>query len=278
MSIHREKPALFDPIEYYRSVDVIADRRKLFDARLVSTPHELLQWKKTWDRLLPREARGKYRGIATDVFVWQAGKAQRPSVPETQIGGHPWREEDRPWPTNAQGRPLQFIAQFDFGESKDLLETPPPDDILCIYGLVSDHYLSLDEESIALEWNPRELATPCWGCPNGCSLSHVFGSRRARIVQYPTFEHDEVRCQMQATLIGQHAHFPQGDPELKKNESLVCVLSSAQFDNPWPLYNCERLPPAAAKCGMSSALMIADVGVMAVVCVDGKNYEPRLIF
>lgn len=67
-------------------------------------------------------------GIATDVFVWAWGKPENPSL--TKIGGTPFLPKSMEWPHDSEGRPLHFIAQFNFSDSTDIVPDLPGDVLL----------------------------------------------------------------------------------------------------------------------------------------------------
>jgi Domain of unknown function (DUF1963) len=103
-------------------------------------------------------AGGPYRGarIATDVFVWARGDPPHPAT--TKIGGLPYRHRSSAWPQDSEGRPIRFIAQFCFADSRDISGNLPGD-VLLIFG---DHEALLAEpERLVFEWSNlgiRELA------------------------------------------------------------------------------------------------------------------------
>jgi hypothetical protein len=68
--------------------------------------------------------------VPTDVFIWSRGESEQRSV--TKIGGLPYYEAGKPWPTAPSGIPLTFVAQICFADSRDI--TPAlPGDLLLIF-------------------------------------------------------------------------------------------------------------------------------------------------
>ncbi len=57
-------------------------------------------------------------GIPTDVFVFGKGEPPKPEI--TKIGGLPYWPSSKPWPTTHDGKPIHFLAQFNFADSKDV--------------------------------------------------------------------------------------------------------------------------------------------------------------
>jgi hypothetical protein len=94
--------------------------------------------------------------IPTDVFVWARGEPPNPAM--TKIGGVPFRSRSSPWPQDGEGRPLRFIAQICFADSRDIVGDLPGD-VLQIFG--NDDALLAETERLAFEWSSlgiRELA------------------------------------------------------------------------------------------------------------------------
>lgn len=233
----------------------------------VFTPRQLALWKKHTDLLVERYPDRLGTPVPTDVFVWGIRGRGR-SVAQTQIGGTPWREADRPWPTGKRKRPLQFIAQISFVDSHDLFDFDLPGDVLCIYGLMRDTELDIFSSPIEIEWNPAHLEKRVRTSPSGCELHQAFYGYRTRVLQYPearipTNEDYDDCIHIQSTLIGSTMAWPQGDPEYT-DRTLVCALSSTQLFGQWPLVDCEHLPAVAEFSPMTTPIMISDMGILGV--------------
>jgi hypothetical protein len=82
-----------------------------------------------------------------DLFLLSTGEP--PARSWTKVGGMPYWEEGRAWPMGNDGRPLPFLAQFNFKSSRDITERLPGD-ILLIFA-----YPDL-RNGIALEWENIE--------------------------------------------------------------------------------------------------------------------------
>jgi hypothetical protein len=73
-----------------------------------------------------------------DCFIWAKGESEMRST--TKIGGLPYLPVDDVWPLSSKdGTPLPFLAQFNFSESKDLLN--PGGDILLIFADIFQGYV-----------------------------------------------------------------------------------------------------------------------------------------
>ncbi len=64
----------------------------------------------------------------TDVFVWSLGEPEQRAV--TKISGLPYREAGKPWPHSRSGTPMNFVAQFCFADSRDIIPKLPGDLLL----------------------------------------------------------------------------------------------------------------------------------------------------
>ena len=81
--------------------------------------------------------------IPCDVFVW--GKGDPPNRRMTRVGGIPFLPKRVPWP-NVKNMSTQFLCQFDFRDSKDLVGQTVardlPGDLLLVFTLSQDSLLS----------------------------------------------------------------------------------------------------------------------------------------
>jgi Domain of unknown function (DUF1963) len=225
--------------------------------------------------------------VETDVFVW-ATSNKHGSNSLTKIGGAPWREPRAPWPKDADGLPLQFIAQINFSDSKDLIPFELPGDILLLFARWDGGYVHWDLDSIQIEWSKLDIVNPTENQripPNG-QLAFCHHGVIHRIKQYCDFEQVESLIEdqktaesyfdftdIQAASIGTHARIPQGWPfEYGDGNRLLCVFSTHQFSGEWPLCDIEQVPyplRADGSFGAFSELdalstLYADAGVVYV--------------
>jgi len=68
--------------------------------------------------------------VPTDIFLWNLGEPEQRAV--TKISGVPYRAAGKPWPLAPSGIPMNFVAQFCFADSRDLLP-PLPGDLLLVF-------------------------------------------------------------------------------------------------------------------------------------------------
>ena len=92
--------------------------------------------------------------VPTDIHVLALGEPKRRDV--TKVGGVPYRPRAKPWPETSDGKPMTFLAQFRFAESKDIVGDLPGD-ILLVFAADLDFYEYEDEEQLKFEWYPLGL-------------------------------------------------------------------------------------------------------------------------
>jgi hypothetical protein len=66
--------------------------------------------------------------VPNDIFVFAHGEPNRRDV--TKIGGLPYRPADLPWPKTPKSGDMTFLAQYRFGDSKDIVGKLPGDILL----------------------------------------------------------------------------------------------------------------------------------------------------
>ena len=91
----------------------------------------------------------------TDQIFFVAGEPAERSV--TKVAGLPYRAAGLPWPLTDDGRPMTFLAQFCFDESRDLVGKRPGD-VLLIFAEDREAYLpNAYDSSLRFEWYPLGL-------------------------------------------------------------------------------------------------------------------------
>lgn len=217
--------------------------------------------------------------IPTDVFLWRITPIS--DGPVTRIGGVPFRDPHKLWPTSANGERLPFLAQISFLDSMDLVPDDLPGEILCVYGNWVDEH-ALETESLVLEWSSRDCGrdadyqpVPRWKfCAEG--VIH-------RAFNYPDLEHlrddlaiDTPDC-FQSTQIGGRPSYPQGDPE--DGRRAVATFSSFQAAERWPFINCHEIPRFTYPKGHEGRLddlfsmVIGDMGSIFIHRTSSGTYE-----
>ncbi|MEZ5976446.1 MAG: DUF1963 domain-containing protein, partial [Planctomycetota bacterium] len=64
-------------------------------------------------------------GVPTDVFIMVPGEPR--NLAGTKVGGRPFWPKGKPWPVSEGGEPHEFLAQFNFLDSKDIYPDLPGD-------------------------------------------------------------------------------------------------------------------------------------------------------
>ena len=88
-------------------------------------------------------------GTPVDAFVFAQGEPDKRHV--TKVGGLPYWPAEKPWPSNADGNPFWFLAQFNFSDSLDLLPDLPGN-LLTILTEDEDSWLWDNQETVHFEW------------------------------------------------------------------------------------------------------------------------------
>jgi hypothetical protein len=241
-------------------------------------------------------ARGHELGPANpvDIFLWRVCKISK--GPITRIGGQPFRDPSKPWPTAKRAgplrflkdvRPLPFLAQISFLDSKDLVPGDLPGDVLGIYG--DWHYEhSICADSLAFEWvqesNGEDAALPHY--PDVPMWSFCAEGVIHRSVSYPhcyellldlNISSPYTTNRYQATSIGADAHFIQGEPD--GLSSLVATFTSFQASKKWPFTNCPEVPHFTYPKGHMGDLadmfemLLGDMGSMFFFKDDRGRYR-----
>ena len=65
-----------------------------------------------------------YRGLARPALLLHPGSESDPLSAPARLGGPAWFADDEEWPRDADGKALEFIAQFDFGRLPPLQGMP----------------------------------------------------------------------------------------------------------------------------------------------------------
>jgi hypothetical protein len=230
----------------------------------VNSPHELYAVEKARDR----EGVRYESGIPVDVFVFGFGEPKEPGL--TKAGGLPYWPAQRPWPRTTDGQPLDFLAQINFSDSKDLVGELPGQ-LLVVFtrpeecwfneeGAVHFEWVKVRDQSLLTceEYEPyRTEFTPC----------HALYGVIYRTFDYPASVPSEEEVNngadirlplIHATKIGGCPFFIQ--PDERYNGKFLCQLASIQpaCDVPFPWvnrkkqYRVEEWPPEITWCDMGS--------------------------
>jgi hypothetical protein len=112
----------------------------------ITSPHDIAVVEQLRGELIPTVP--ETERVPTDVFVFGKGEAPRPDT--TKVGGLPFLPAARAWPRTPEGKPMTFVAQFNFADSHDIVGHLPGD-VLLIFG-DEDGIYSLDGAGMVFEW------------------------------------------------------------------------------------------------------------------------------
>lgn len=259
---HRAHPVL--DIDHWISEFPLGDWRR--DGLQIDNPVDLARIEQA------REHASKFGdlgpSVPADMFVWSSQYAFKKEQWRTRIGGRPWRDQSRPWPTDDQGVPLHFIGQICFADSMDLFPFELPGDIVLIFDRWSCGSVGVGDSPV-LEWSSSKVDhQPGFARHPFAELPFCFEGvihRSRQYTDWSAYEEPFIKAgwkdggwnigHVQATSVGTHASLPQGWPfEDGDGCTLVAVLSSYYFRGDWPL------------CDASRAFRL--------IARDGSEYEP----
>lgn len=224
--------------------------------------------------------------VPVDVFIM--AKGEPPNRHATKIGGMPYRPAKTPWPKGPAGRPMSFLGQVNFTDSRDLTGELPGE-VLLVFTPDADG----DIEDLHFEWQPlglTELLTPdalpdqAWR-PDPCyghiyrTVSYPKARRKPELEanEYPICQGKEVwssylLLQYQATQIGTAPFFiQQGDDDLPGR--MLCAINSVGPDQhkPYPWVNHPQpLMPEDEWQFDDNYFMLGDVGCI-YISIDGAG-------
>lgn len=132
------------------------------------------------EALVPRgrDERRLNRGTPMDVFVLAEGEPECRAV--TKIGGLPYRPAEAKWPITESGRPMALIAQFNFLDSKDIVGSQLPGDLLLVFG---DDEFGI--EALHFEWQNVGIANVVESIPDSCMRILPCHGYRVRTESWP---------------------------------------------------------------------------------------------
>lgn len=213
------------------------------------------------------------RRVPADVFVWALGEPPKPYL--TKVGGVPYLPQASSWPGTTDGKPMTFLAQFCFLDSKDLFNSEWPGDVLLVFMAEEASYFEPGQRGALRmlwtqvdnqpRWTAERMPKPRFSIMCGHGIRH-------RTFDYPEasdlFEAQGLSGSyllgsLQATRIGGEPWFIQGDPRYA-NEEVLCVLSSIQpvSETPYPYSN---RPEPYPMLQYDSQLILGDMGCLYIL-------------
>lgn len=270
---HGAKP---DPARHHPVLDIdhwinefpLADWRR--DGIWIDSPGDLAKIEQARARAATFADLGP--SVPADIFVWSSQYVFKEEQWRTRIGGRPWRERGKPWPTDDQGIPLHFIAQICFADSKDLIPFHLPGDIALIFDRWDRGFVGTGDPAV-LEWSSSKIdGEPGFPSDRFMELPFCFDGvihRSRQYTDWKAYEQPFIDAgwkdggwnigHVQATSIGTHASMPQGWPfDDGDGCTLVAMLSSFDFHGAWPLCDAPQSLNLVRPDGTEYAAMSAD--------------------
>jgi hypothetical protein len=133
-------------LPFAREVYSASKNPRKLDGELITSPYDLYSVEELRDRFSLRTG----TPVPTDVFVFCKGEPK--TVDITKVGGIPYWIDDRKWPTDKRGKPLRFLAQFNFLDSMDLVGALP-DSVLSLFVSPGKDWIC-KPDPIHFEWLP----------------------------------------------------------------------------------------------------------------------------
>jgi hypothetical protein len=225
--------------------------------------------------------------VPVDVFVMAEGEP--PNRYASKIGGTPYRPAKTPWPMRKDGKPMSFLAQINFADSRDLTGDLPGD-LLLVFTPDADGYA----ETLHFEWQPLGLTEliPADAIPEQAWRPEPVYGHVCRTVSYPKAKrkpeigankypmcqgkeiwYDYHLLQYQATQIGTAPFFIQpGNDDLPGR--ILCAINSVlpNQHKPYPWVNHpEPLMPEDQWDHTADYFMLGDVGCFYIsIAKSGK--------
>ena len=251
-----------------------------FSGMFVASPSQICN-----NEQLRRAAHDQYDwgpAVPADVFIMADGEPRDRHV--TKVGGLPYRPANLAWPTEADGSPLTFLAQFDFTDSFDIVGEIPGE-VLLVF--TPDNNEDGPIESLHFEWQPlgmndlisaedvpvqRWRLNPCYGYRHR-TVSYPQAKRRPECEanKYPMCQGLEIwsdyhLLQFQAMQIGKAPFFIQLEDSGRLPGQMLCTINSVCIDGdmPFPWINHPApLTPEESRA-FDNYLMMADAGCIYI--------------
>jgi hypothetical protein len=182
-------------------------------------------------------------GLPTDIFLFARGEPTRREV--TKLGGLPYWPASQEWPCGKDGKPLAFISQLCFADSRDLVGKLPGD-VLLVFAPMESKYLDLDESVVKCFWGNsgmRDLIEPNAMPEMEFSIPPSYGIIY-RTIDYPgakqqfaQYKYPECLAVLEGTKIGGIPRAIQGGETMQGR--FLCALGSLSFpdDLRYPFVN-----------------------------------------
>lgn len=261
------EPLPTDRVELKDLVERFATEKEL-KAEIVRGPRELAHIAIIREKVKDKVALGD--PVATDVVFWVPGAPKAPY--HTKLLGAPYRPASAPWPQIGK-KDAFFLAQWYFGDSKDIVKDLPGD-VLLMFVDASDFSSTLDPKpsNVHFEWQKRGILDLEKKVVRGSEgfPSVEMHAVLCRSVEYPKLDPDDWDAlddygngffvgQTQASRIGGDTWQIQGG-DIRAGERLLATLNSIwprkDVTHPFP----NRENPLTKEEADRYEVMLGDVG------------------
>ena len=224
------------------------------DINSISVPYDLVSLYANRKRLLEENV----ASTQTDVFVWSPDEPEKPYL--TKLGGVPYRSAQLEWPEK-DGKPLLFVGQICFIDSKELFTEQVPKVLLVFCESQHDEHAHMGFESfVKIEAVNDDLdldqLVKVEDCPDGAIVPLVLSSSRMRMPEFQLenpildddgteFEPEELGI-VSGTKIG-------GIGRVRKNETRTFLCSIGAIPNSKFLLNSDGSPSQDSQLEQSNA-------------------------
>jgi len=108
---------------------------------------------------------------------------------QTKLFGRPARPASLPWPVDREGQPYEFVCQFNFIQSKDILSSLPGD-LLLVFARSTPICNSNDPDELLFEWLQLPSATQLAGpeCDEHLVRKMCFWGQPLRIFDFDSIQ------------------------------------------------------------------------------------------
>jgi len=180
--------------------------------------------------------------VPSDVFIWGLGEPVKREV--TKVAGIPYWPANRPWPVSTEGRPMDFVAQINFSDSRDLVGDTPGDILLMFSdGECYNHWMPDDEGAVVFHWvnssdapliEPDKVPErrwdiiPCYGVIHR-TFDFVDVLKASELIENGFYSPHRLAV-IEGTKIGGVPHWIQDEAKLPGR--YLCTLGSVAPDDP----------------------------------------------
>lgn len=94
--------------------------------------------------------------VPVDRFVFGRGEPFHRHL--SKVNGLPYRPRGKPWPQDSDGKPMVFLVQFCFADSRDVVDDLPGDVLLVFVRAYGEPHALPLLNSLVFEWYPLKMS------------------------------------------------------------------------------------------------------------------------